>query len=407
MRLKILLLVAVVAMSGGALYIVQGKQQTPKLTIPQAKVAVATSATIARTVRITGQTSARRYANINAPRPRGPDTNRLVLLTLVKAGSSVRKGDVVATIDAQSTEDHIDDVTDMVKQAEADIQKRKAEQAIESQNLQQTLRQAKADMEKARLEAKPAVLLTPIERDLLQLNVQQTEARYKELEKNIAQQQASFTAEIRILEITAERQRRHLGRHQYDLKGFTIRAAMNGLAVMQPIWRGGDMGQVDQGDQLGPGQLFMKIVDPGSMQLEATANQVEASQLRIGQNVLIRFDAFPGLELPGTVYSIGALATGSWLQNYYIRRIPVNITINGSDPRLIPDLSASGEVTIEKSDNVITIPLLAVQNRNGQNTVRVRQGDEFVERPVTLGIHNESQVAVVSGLNAGDQVRID
>ena len=407
MRLKILLLVAVLAMGGGALYMLQGKQQAPKSRTPAFKVATVATASIARTIRLTGQTSARHYANINAPRPRVPDSNRLVVLTLIKPGSFVRKGDLIATIDPQATEDHIDDVMDTVKQADADVVKRKAEQAIEWETLQQTLRQAKSDMEKARLDAKPAGILTDIERELLELNVQQTQARYTELLKSVAEQKTSFEAEIRVLEITAARQHRHLNRHVGDLKGFTIKASMDGLAVMQPIWRGGDMGQVEQGDQLGPGQLFMKVVDPKSMQVEASVNQVEATDLRIGQHVTVRFDAFPGLELPGSIYSIGALATGSWLQNYYIRNIPVNITIAGYDPRVIPDLSASGEVTVEKAENVLTIPVSAVENRNGRAFVRVSDGGRFVERQVTLGIHNESQVAVLSGLQSGDQVRVD
>ena len=368
MRLRILLLAAVLALGGGALYVVHGKQQAPKQNTPLSdfKVAKAVTGSLARTVRLTGQTSARKYVNITAPMLRGPESNRnLILLSLVKAGSFVRKGEEIARIDSQSTEDHMDDVKDTVTQAAADVVKRKAEQAIEFQNLEQTLRQAKSDMEKARLDAKPAGILTVIERQLLELNVQQTAARYQQLEKNLAEQQASFAAEIRILEITALRQRRHFERHQHDLLSFTINAPMDGLAVMQPIWRGGDMGQVEQGDQLGPGQLFMKVVDAKSMQVEAKVNQVETSDLRIGQQVLVRFDAFPGLQLPGTVYSIGALATGSWMQSYYLHTIPVNITIKGFDPRLIPDLSASAEVTLAHADNAIII--LSSQSLNARD----------------------------------------
>jgi HlyD family secretion protein len=408
MRLKILLLASAVALGGGALYMVEGKQGSPKPKTSNFKVATAAMTSIVRTVRLTGQTSAKIYANITAPMLRGPEGNRgLILLKLVKAGSFVKKGEDVAAIDAQSTLDHMDDVRDSVKQADADVLKRKAEQAIEAEMLRQTLRQAKSDMDKARLDAKPAGILTPIERQLLELNVQQTEARYTELLKSVAEQQASFAAEIRILEITAQRQRRHLGRHEHDIPTFNIKASMDGLAVMQPIWRGGDMGQVEQGDQLAPGQLFMKIVNPRSMQVEATANQVETSELRVGQHVTVGFDAFPGLELPGTVYSMGALATGSWLQSYYLRSVPVRITINGFDARVIPDLSASAEVVLEKSDHVLAIPMQAVETRDGHASVRVREGDQFVERAVALGIHNESQVAVTSGLKAGDEVRID
>ena len=48
------------------------------------------------------------------------------------------------------------------------------------------------------------------------------------------------------------------------------------------------------------------------------------------------FDAFPGLTMKGRIYSIAALASGGWRQNYFIRSIPVRVAIEGSDPRLIP-----------------------------------------------------------------------
>jgi len=407
MRLKILFVLAIASLAGGALYLLHGKPDVSPGKASEFRTVKATAGTVARTLRLSGQTSARRFSNVTAPRVMGGEGGPLILLRLVKAGSHVRQGDEVAAIDAQSTIDHVDDIMDTVRQAEADIVKRKAEQAIEWDTMQQTLRQAKSDLDKARLDAKPAGILTPIERELLEVAVQEADARYTQLQKSLADKKTSFAAEIRILEITAQRHRRHMERHQHDITKFTIHSPMDGLAVMQPIFRGGDFGQVDQGDQLGPGQLFMKIVDTRSMQVEAVANQVEASELRIGQNVTVRLDAFPGLELPGVVYSIGALATGSWMQNYYIRQIPVNVSIKGSDARLIPDLSASAEVVLEKQDNVVVIPMAAIRDRSGNATVQVREGDRFVDRVVTLGVRNESHTAVLSGLKEGDEVRVN
>src|SRR5205085_3720513 len=106
-------------------------------------------------LRLTGQTSARTFTNVTAPMLRSPEGNRaLVLMKLAKAGAFVKKGELIAQIDAQTARDHVDDVADSVRQAQADIRKRRAEQEIEWENLQQTLRIAKSDMEKARLDAK-------------------------------------------------------------------------------------------------------------------------------------------------------------------------------------------------------------------------------------------------------------
>ncbi len=404
MQLKILLTAVAVALGGGTFYLLHGKQPAAQPALAGVKTARAEVRTVTRVLRLTGQTSARKYVNINAPELRGPESNSLILMKLVKPGAAVKKGEIIAQIDAQATQDHIDDVTETVRQARADVDKRKAEQAIQWEALQQTIRQAKADMEKARLDAKEAPILTPIEKELLQLSVDETEARYKQLQQNLAFQKASFAAELRILEITRERQERHLGRHQHDILRFTVASPMDGIAVMQQIFRGGELGQIQQGDQVYPGQLFMKVVDSRSLQLEAKINQAESSELRIGQKVTVRLDAFPDLQLPGAVYSIGALATGSWGQNYYIRTVPVVIQIDGSDPRLIPDLSGAGDVVVAQAENVLAVPRAAV--RNG-NTVLVRNADGFIERPVQIGLQSESYAAVLSGLNTGDVVRLD
>ena len=91
-------------------------------------------------------------------------------------------------------------------------------------------------------------------------------------------QQDAQAAEIRILELTRDRHQRHRDRHRVDVERFKIYSPMGGLVVMQSIWRGGEMGQVQVGDQVSPGQLFMKIVDTSSMQLEATSTRWKAKR---------------------------------------------------------------------------------------------------------------------------------
>ena len=132
---------------------------------------------------------------------------------------------------------------------------------------------------------------------------------------------------MKILGLTLERHKRHLGRHVHDLERYTINPSMNGLAVMQNVFRGGEFGQIQKGDQVFPGQPILKVVDPKSMQVEGSVSQSDSSDLRIGQEVEIGLDAFPGATFRGKVYSIGALAVGGWRQNYYIRAVPVRVSI--------------------------------------------------------------------------------
>ncbi len=132
MRSKVVLVSALGALSIGAAYLLSGKTGSPKPAVLNgAHLAKATVGSIERVVRLTGQTSARNFTTMNAPMLRGPESGKaLVLMKLVKPGAFVKKGELIAQIDAQSTQDHLDDVADTVKQAESDIRKRKAEQQV-------------------------------------------------------------------------------------------------------------------------------------------------------------------------------------------------------------------------------------------------------------------------------------
>jgi multidrug efflux pump subunit AcrA (membrane-fusion protein) len=406
---KLIAFLALIAIGGYLAYRSFAKPQAPATEVAVSiRTAKITTGNLERTTRLTGQTSAREFGNVTAPLLRGPEGNRdLILMKVAPSGKLVKKGALLAEIDGQSMQDHVDDLKDTIEAADADVRKRKAEQGIEWETLQQTLRVAKSEYDKAKLDASAAEVRTDIERQLLNLALEEAAARYKQQQADLASKEISQKAEIKILELTRERHTRHRNRHLVDLSKFTVNAPMNGLAVMSPIFRGGEMGQFQEGDRVSPGQQFMKIVNPNTMQVEASINQSGSSELRIGQPAAIRFDAFPGLELKGKIYSIGALAVGGWRQNFYIRTVPVRLTIEGADSRVIPDLSASADVVLGNAENRTLVPLGAVQYENGKAVAYVKAGENFEKREIQLGLKNDTQAVVESGLKPGEEVRLN
>jgi HlyD family secretion protein len=372
------------------------------------RTAKAVVAPLAVTLRVSGPTAARNFANITAPLLRGPESRgSLVLLEVAPPGSFVKKGQVVARIDAQSAQDHIDDVRDLVAAAESDVSKREAEQKVEWEDMQQTLRVAKSEFEKAGLDFSAAEVRTDVERELLKLSLEESEARNKQQQRDVAFRKTAQEAKLKILGITLERQRRHLQRHLTDLERFTMRTPMDGLIVMATVFRGGQMQQVQQGDQVFPGQQVLKVVDTSDMQVEGSVSQADSGDLRVSQYATIGFDAFKDVRLKGRVHSIGALAVSGGRQNYYVRNVPVRIAIEGSDPRLIPDLSAHCDVVLETIPDQLQIPLAAVITENGKTWVELKRADKFERREVKLGKRSNLNVAVLSGLQAGDEVRVN
>jgi HlyD family secretion protein len=386
------------------------QQDAKKLAaIPAVRTVKARVAPLHQTVRITGVTTARNFANITVPKLTGPEGNRpMTILKLAASGSMVKKGQIVLEIDGQSLQDHVDDVHATVMQAQGDIVKRKAEQALDLENLNQNIRVAKSELDKVRLDAKAKELRTSLDQEVLQLAVEEADAKYQQLLKDMDFKKQSQAAEMRILQFTMERHMRHRDRHKADLKKFVVAASMDGLAVVQPVFRGSENDTIKVGDVVAPGQVALKVVDPKSMQVEGNINQTEVSQFRIGETAKITLDAFPGMSLKGRLYSVGALAVMGGRQQSFIRTIPVRVAIEGFDPKLIPDLSAAAEVlTGTGDDKAVLIPRGAIVEQEGKTYVFAKQGASFVKREVKTGDMNDTQIVVQSGVSAGEEVALN
>jgi hypothetical protein len=164
-----------------------------------------------------------------------------------------------------------------------------------------------------------------------------------------------------------------------------------------------DLAQYKLGDQVGPGQVLMKIMETSSMQLACAVNQVESRLIQIGQRAMVSFDAIPGLTFPGKVQKVGAMAVRGRRENYYVRTVPATVEIQGSDPRLIPDLSGEAEILIERQEDVLVLPLEALFEERDQDFVYLKTGDSFEKHEVEVGSRSNTYAAVLSGLSA-DQV---
>ena len=405
---RIVFWLALVGVAGAAAWWLATRPSNDAGPVVAFKTAVAAPGPLEIRMRVSGTTSARDYANITVPRMMGPEGNRpLMLLSLAKGGKLVKNGEQVASIDGQSLADHIDDVHSTVVQAESDVTKRKAEQLIDRENVLQSLRVAKSQLDKAKLDAQAAAVRTSIDRELMQLAVDETQATYEEQNNDLKNRDISQKSELRILEFTTERHTRHRDRHKKDLQRFNLTAPMPGLVVLQSSFVGSEFRQIQDGDQVFSGQSIMKIVSPNSMQVEANVSQTDIEMFRVGQQASIGIDAFPGLTLKGKIYAIGALAVSPTRQQNYIRNVPVRLVVETIDPRVIPDLSAYADVLISKDDNQLLVPRAAVQQENGKNIVWVKKGQTYAKREVQLGKSNYTHTAIASGLNAGEEVALN
>lgn len=380
------------------------KKPAPAASIPTVR---AVRGVLLRTLRLSGSISAKNYASIAGPVLRAPDAGRgLVLIYVPPFGAMVRKGDVIARIDSQAMKDHLDDVEATVDQSAMDLKKLRSQQLATRQALEQSVLAARAVWDKAKLDLQTLAVRSVIQREQYKLAEEEAKATYDEVRSELGLLAERQAAEWNIAEFNQQYQIRHRDRHRVDVERCVLTSPMDGQVVMKTIVRNGETGQVQLGDELAPGQPFMRVVDPASMELDATVNQVDADQVRLGQKATVHFDAYPSLVVQGKVEAVGTLAVSGRRVTYWVRQVPVRISIDGRDTRVIPDLTASADVVLGEQDGALLIPREAVQENAGKTIVYVKEGDNLLPREVGLGLANNTQVSVTSGLQAGDQVAL-
>jgi hypothetical protein len=128
--------------------------------------------------------------------------------------------------------------------------------------------------------------------------------------------------------------------------------------------------------------------------------------LRVGSRAKVKFDAYPDLELPGHVYSIGAMPKTGGFRAAYVKELPVTIKLDALDPRVVPDLSVSVDVMVEAEQQAAVAPLETIfRDKPGAEPYVFVQGPAGWERrPVELGLTNNVAAVVRSGLRPGEVI---
>jgi HlyD family secretion protein len=296
-----------------------------------------------QTVRLKGTTASVSARSIMAPLIAGAQVGTLTITKLIPSGTRVKQGDLLVEFDRQAQlHDFID------KQAQADDLN---QQVLEAQAKEDAARvkdetemkQAEDALAKARLEMQKVELLSRIDAEKAQENLDEAQATLAQLKDTFDLKRKAAQASIRILEIQRDRTRETMQHAQANSALMEIHAPIAGIVVFNTIWKQGNMGEVQEGDQVRPGVPFMQVVDPTSMEVHVPVNQQDLLALKVGDKAEVHLDAYTDLTLAGQLQSIDPMGTPGDFSSR-LRNFSATFSIQGHDPRLMPDLTAAVDV---------------------------------------------------------------
>ncbi len=187
---------------------------------------------------------------------------------------------------------------------------------------------------------------------------------------------------------------------RYDqLDNYTITSPIRGT-VIDKNYKAGETSEA--------GKVLCSIYDLSYLTMTLSVDELDISDIAVGQKVEVTADAVEGKTYTGVVTKVSVAGTSSGGTTTY----PVTVRIDGTEG-LLPGMNVDAVITLESASGVLAIPTGAL---NRGNTVLVTadspsaadgtaiEGGEYYSVPVEIGASDSGYIEIVSGLQEGDTV---
>src|SRR6266404_7126035 len=389
---------------------------------------------LASVVSASGEIKPKTYVNI------GANAFGKIIKLHVKEGDRVKKGQLLAQLENVQSSADVNATRASVQAAEtdavagdaalktslADLNRAKSDAAHakldwdRAQGLYKAALIAKQDydVKKAAWESADAGLAQA------EARVAQAKAQKDSMDKHITQNQANLTRVSDVLQKT------------------TYEAPFDGVITNLPVREGET---VVIGIQNSPGSTLMTIADMSVITSEVKVDETDIVNVKLGQSADVTIDAIPHKIFHGTVTEIGnnaivrstGVATSQQSStSQEAKDFKVVVTLQDPPENLRPGLSATAKITTATRGGVLAIPIQALPVRTRAD-LKAGSGEKdsvqaaapqaeasnpttadkeevqgvFVIRagkaqflPVQTGITGTTEIEVVTGLKAGDEI---
>ena len=288
-----------------------------------------------------------------------PTITGTVTNVAVKVGDAVKKGQLLFTLDNNQLSIDASKAYASYLQATASLENAKASK-----------KDAKINYEDGSSDQKPS-LKNKLEASEISLDV---------AERNVAVARASYSEALK------------------DAFARKVTAPIDGTVNAVNVKNGDDLGRLSSNSN---SSAPIIIGDLNTLQAQVEVNEVDVTNISVGQKVTLKFDALDNYSTTGRVEKIDALGTVTQGVVTY----NVTIALDNLDERIKPQMSVSAAIITNVKQDVLLVPSSAVKTEGNSSYVEVlNSGTTPVQKTIQVGASNTTDTEITSGISAGDKV---
>jgi HlyD family secretion protein len=383
MKKILLIVVPLLFIIGIALYLFMGRK--PEISYKTAKIE---RGAIASTVSATGNLSAVTTVQV------GTQVSGTIQKLYVDYNSRVKKGQTIAEIDPSLFNASVEQSQGNFLNADANLQKARVTLA-DAERTYNRNRKLLADG-----------IISQSDYDVAETAYQSAKSGLKAAAGSVTQTRGS------------------LMQSKTNLRYSIIRSPVDGVVISRAV----DVGQTVAASFQTP-TLFTIAQDMTKMQIEVSVDEADISRIKLEQKASFTVDSYPEQSFKGKVVQIRSAPI---INQNVVTYITV-VTVDNSDLKLMPGMTANVSIEVDIRDNVLKLPPAALRfkpktkddaqpaakqpgsmdtgkgQRNGKGKqVYILKDNKPVPVPVKTGISNNTSIELVdSSLKEGDEVIIE
>lgn len=147
-------------------------------------------------------------------------------------------------------------------------------------------------------------------------------------------------------------------------------------------------------------QKYIYVETPDLLEVKLEVDQIDIVKIKLGMPVQVYVDALPDAVFEGKFSEIDTMSEGS---SY---KAKVVFQKQNPDQKILGGMSANIKVILEEEKDVIVVPNPALaDNENGEKIVRLQKDGAWIDQVVEIGIADDMNTVVTSGLQLGDIIK--
>ncbi len=305
----------------------------------------------------------------------GAQVSGKIISLNVKLGQAVKKGDLIAEIDASNQSNSLSTAEASLASYQAKLKSAQVALEVAQSNYTRLSKLYKSD----------SASLSDLE--TAKNTLASAKATVDEVKSQIQ------TAQISVNDAKT------------NLNYTQIISPMDGIIVSVPV----SVGQTVNSNQTSP--TIVQVADLSKMLIKLEISEGDIAQVQEGQEIRFTTLAEPNRTYQSKIDTVDPALTTLTDNNYTEESgnteavyYYANALVDNADNRLRIGMTVQGQVNIAKRENVLVVPTSTLKKKGDKTTIQVLNNNQVEEKDIQTGLSDSQYTEVISGINEGEQV---